>query len=254
MTLSGAFDQPKAAGSPKILGMSPFLLYGLVAGLMGIGGAVAIYFSLVQPASLRVQQLESEVAAINNEIRQKEAALKDRGRVEEELRQAQQQRTRLEAVFGSQQDLQVALLTIDQQVRDSGATLRSFKPGAVATAGQVEEQTPGTEQKKPTQAKVPAEQTTGLLKKVTYEVELQGTYPQTLAVLRNIERLRLLLNITKFSIEAPTARDEDGEVSRLTTRFTLEAFVPLTPEELAARKQASQTQEQQGKQPTTQKQ
>ncbi len=178
MTLSGAFDQPKAAGSPKILGMSPFRLYGLVAGLMGIGGAVAIYFSLVQPASLRVQQLESEVEAINNEIRQKEAALKDRGRVEEELRQAQQQRTRLEAVFGSQQDLQVALLTIDQQVRDSGATLRSFKPGAVATAGQVEEQTPGTEQKKPTQAKVPAEQTTGLLKKVTYEWNSKELIPR----------------------------------------------------------------------------
>ncbi len=252
MTLSGAFEQPKAAGSQKILGMSPFLLYGLLAGLVGIGGAVAIYFTLIQPASLRVEQLRSEVEAINNEIRQKEAALKDRARVEVELRQAEEQRKRLEAIFGSQQDLQVALLMIDQQVRDSGAALLSFKPGAVATVGQVDEQTPGTEQKKPTQAKAPAEQTMGLLKKVTYEVELQSTYPQLLAVLRNIERLRLLLNITKFSIEAPTAGSEDGETPRLRTKFTLEAFVPLTPEEQAARKRASQAQEQKGKSEETQ--
>jgi len=83
-------------------------------------------------------------------------------------------------------------------------------------------------------------------------VEFQGTYPQTIAVLRNIERLRLLLNITKFSMSAPTSTSEDGETPRLTTKFTLEAFVPLTPEELAARKQASQPQDQKGKTPATQ--
>jgi type IV pilus assembly protein PilO len=252
MTLSGAFDQPKVAGSQKILGMSPFLLYGLLAGVVGIGGAAVIYFTQVQPTSLQVAQLQSEVEAINNEIRQKEAALRDRDKVEAELKQAEEQRAKLETIFGNQQDLQVALLMIDQQIRDSGANLRSFKPGAVATAGQVDEQTPGTEQKKPTQAKAPAEQTMGLLKKVTYDVEFQGTYPQTIAVLRNIERLRLLLNITKFSMSAPTSRSEDGETPRLTTKFTLEAFVPLTPEELAARKQASQPKDAKGETPATQ--
>jgi type IV pilus assembly protein PilO len=166
------------------------------------------------------------VEAINNEIRQKEAALRDRGKVEAELKQAEEQRAKLETIFGNQQDLQVALLMIDQQIRDSGASLRSFKPGAVATAGQVEEQTPGTAQEKPTQAKAPAEQTTGLLKKVTYDVEFQGSYPQTLAVLRNIERLRLLLNITKFSMDAPTARNEDGETPRLTPNSR---WKPLCP-------------------------
>ncbi|MEN9215371.1 MAG: GspMb/PilO family protein [Gloeomargarita sp. DG02_4_bins_56] len=255
MTLSGAFEQPKAAGSSKILGLSPFILYGILAGVVGVGGAVAIYLTLVQPANQRVAQLQSEVEAINTEIRQKEAALRDRAKVEAELKQAEEQRAKLETIFGNQQDLQVALLMLDQQVRDSGAVLRSFKPGAVATAGQVDEQTPGTAQRKPTQAKVPAEQTTGLLKKVTYDVEFQGSYPQTIAVLRNIERLRLLLNITKFSIQAPTSRNEDGETPRLTTKFTLEAFVPLTPEELAARKQASQPKDdKKGKeQPSTKK-
>ncbi|MEN9254995.1 MAG: hypothetical protein Q6K26_08970, partial [Gloeomargarita sp. SZTDM-1c_bins_89] len=67
----------------------------------------------------------------------------------------------------------------------------------------------------------------------------------------NVERLRLLLNLTKLSIEAPTSRGEEGEVSRLTMKFTLEAFVPLTPEELAARKQqAQQTQTRQQPEPT----
>ncbi|MEN9216035.1 MAG: GspMb/PilO family protein [Gloeomargarita sp. HHBFW_bins_162] len=254
MTLSGAFDQPKAAGSQKILGMSPFILYGILAAVVGIGGAAAIYFTQVQPASERVAKLQSEVEAINNEIRQKEAALRDRAKVEAELKQAEEQRAKLETIFGNQQDLQVALLMIDQQIRDSGATLRLFKPGAVVTAGQVDEQTPGTAQRRPTQAQVPAEQTMGLLKKVTYDVEFQGTYPQTVAVLRNIERLRLLLNITKFSMQAPTSRSEDGETPRLTTKFTLEAFVPLTPEELAARKQAAQAQPQQGRQRQDQRQ
>ncbi|MCS6782933.1 MAG: hypothetical protein NZ821_00480 [Gloeomargarita sp. SKYB31] len=248
MTLSGALDRPRARGQQKIFGLSPFVLYGVLAALVGLGGAVAIYTTQVRPTSERVAQLQSEVDALNAEIRQKEAALRDRARVEAELKQAQEQRARLERVFGDQKDLKVALLMLDRQIRETGANLRVFKPGAVATAGQTEEQTPGTEQKKSAQASA-AEQAMGLLKKVTYDVEFEGTFPQTLAVLRNIERLKLLLNLTNFSMEAPTTSGEDeGQVPRLTTKFTLEAFVPLTPEERAARKQQAQEQQKKQKQ------
>ncbi|MCS7270841.1 MAG: GspMb/PilO family protein [Gemmataceae bacterium] len=257
MTLSGALARPGTGGQQKIFGLSPFVMYGILAALVGIGGGVAIYLTQIQPTGLRVDQLQSEVDALSQEIRQKEAALRDRARVEAELKQAEEQRARLETVFGNQQDLKVALLMLDRQIRDTGAVLRSFKPGAEVRP---EQQTQGSQQATGTQqqsqsrpAQARNEQVAGLLKKVTYDVELEGTFPQVLAVLRNIERLRLLLNLTKLSIEAPTSQgDDEGEVSRLTMKFTLEAFVPLTPEELAARKQQAQTQQRQGQRSQTQ--
>ncbi|MEN9264421.1 MAG: GspMb/PilO family protein, partial [Gloeomargarita sp. GMQP_bins_44] len=169
----------------------------------------------------------------------------------------QEQRKRLETVFGNQQDLKVALLMLDRQIRDTGAVLRLFKPAVQARRDQQAERDQETtggqqQQRRTTRAqRATDEQAAGLLKKVTYDVEVQGTFPQVLAVLRNIERMRLLLNLNRFSIEAPTSRSEEGEVPRLTMKFTLEAFVPLTPEELAARKQqAQQTQTRQQPEPT----
>ncbi|MCS7032232.1 MAG: hypothetical protein NZL92_12005, partial [Gloeomargarita sp. SKYG116] len=105
MTLSGALARPGTGGQQKIFGLSPFVLYGILAALVGIGGGVAIYLTQIQPTGLRVDQLQSEVDALNQEIRQKEAALRDRARVEAELKQAEEQRARLETVFGNQQDL-----------------------------------------------------------------------------------------------------------------------------------------------------
>ncbi|MEN9207494.1 MAG: hypothetical protein Q6K31_04910 [Gloeomargarita sp. GMQP_bins_14] len=251
MTLSGALSQPKAVGQRRIFGLSPFVIYGILAGLVGVGVAAAVYFTQVRPASSRVEELQSQVDALNQEIRQKEAALRDRARVEAELKQAQEQRKRLETVFGNQQDLKVALLMLDRQIRDTGAALLLFKPTGEAQGeqqAQGEQSAGANRQRRQEQA---GQAMTSLVKKVTYDVELQGSYPQLLAVLRNVERLRLLLNLTKLSIEAPTSRGEEGEVSRLTMKFTLEAFVPLTPEELAARKQqAQQTQTRQQPEPT----
>lgn len=246
MTLSGSFDSPRAGGGETInlfgTRISRALILGIVIGVAGIAGAGGLGYVLIPPVNTQVNDLKTQVQNIENEIRQKEAALADRSKVEAQFREAQVRRRALAGLFGEQKDVETLLLALNQQIRDTGATLKSFKPvpatakskqqGQQGQQGQTQTQQAqaGAEGQAATEASVG-----GLLKQLTYKVEFAGNYAQTLAVLRNIERLQVLLNVQALSVRSATSRaDEESGSPNLETSFDLVAYVPLTPEELKA--------------------
>lgn len=244
MTLSGSFDSPRAGGGETInlfgTRVSRALILGIVIGVAGIAGAGGLGYVLIPPVNTQVNDLKTQVQNIENEIRQKEAALADRSKVEAQFREAQVRRKALAGLFGEQKDVETLLLALNQQIRDTGATLKSFKPvpataksqqqGQQGQQGQTQQAQAGAEGQAATEASVE-----GLLKQLTYKVEFAGNYAQTLAVLRNIERLQVLLNVQGLSVRSATSRaDEESGSPNLETSFDLVAYVPLTPEELKA--------------------
>ncbi|MBF2097722.1 MAG: hypothetical protein IGQ88_05015 [Gloeomargaritaceae cyanobacterium C42_A2020_066] len=245
MTLSGSFDSPRAGGGETInlfgTRISRALILGVVIGVAGIAGAGGLGYVLIPPVNTQVNDLKTQVQNIENEIRQKEAALADRSKVEAQFREAQIRRKALAGLFGEQKDVETLLLALNQQIRDTGATLKSFKPVPVTAKsqqqgqqGQAQQAQAGAEGQAEGQAATEAS-VEGLLKQLTYKVEFAGNYAQTLAVLRNIERLQVLLNVQGLSVRSATSRaDEESGSPNLETSFDLVAYVPLTPEELKA--------------------
>jgi type IV pilus assembly protein PilO len=87
----------------------------------------------------------------------------------------------------------------------------------------------------------------GKLKRAKVNVEISGTYKQTQAILRNIERLQPLLLVKEYqsTIQPEEALDATGKKFKrsgdaaITTSFQLQALMPLSPEEAAAAAKAA---------------
>jgi hypothetical protein len=96
----------------------------------------------------------------------------------------------------------------------------------------------------------------GKLKKTSIALEIEATFPQTQAILRDLERLQPLLVIQSYSSKVsqpPTvvlaASKEElipAKEAKLQTQLKLDAILPLSPQEQAqAEQQQEQNQEQQ---------
>jgi type IV pilus assembly protein PilO len=233
---------------------------GLV--VLGLLGAFALYNFLVRPVQEQKQTLESEVAQKQAQVDQQRASLQGMAELQAQLDAAIQQRVGVYGLLGSPQSLDTLLLDINQQIQNSNATISDvlradfdrIDQGQLAALGlnQAQVQQIRTEfagdpitqrllytselgQFSPSEPAPFADGPPELADKLnrqTVEVSMQALFPQTLSILRNIERLEPLIIIRDLQqeIASPPAGASEEQLAGVTrlldTSFTLEVLVP----------------------------
>jgi type IV pilus assembly protein PilO len=221
---------------PKLFGvtLTP-TVGGILAALVGVGFAGWLVMNIVMPAWQRNQELSQDITS-------KEAQLVNQGEFQQQiaaakakLQEAQQLQADVLNLFATEQSLDTLLLDVNERVQSVNVGIRD--PNLRATLSKFELD--------PALSAVIADDSLGTavanrLKRRVYNVEIQGTYPQTQSIIRNIERLQPLLVVNNFRSELmPDTQvlllDAQGRVvrnqpsTRITTSFQLSALVPNAP-------------------------
>ncbi|HEY9861465.1 MAG TPA: hypothetical protein V6D16_18335 [Candidatus Obscuribacterales bacterium] len=239
MTISGDFvpsdgrDFGSEPAYPTVFGvaLTPTVSGALVA-VLGIGAAAYLLLNQVQPAWEQYQTLQAEAE-------QKEAQIQQRGNIQKKidaanknLEQAQQRRTEVYALFADERTLDTLLLDLNRLVNSRQAKLSSFTPSQEPTTV-VNDGSLGAA-------------VNGKLKRKEITVNLEGSYEQTQAIMRSVERLQPLLLVKSFNsqLDQSTQKitvDRRGRLipvgrpeTTLKTSFKLQALMPLSPQESAA--------------------
>ncbi|PSN13612.1 hypothetical protein C7293_15125 [filamentous cyanobacterium CCT1] len=231
--------------------------------ILGLLGAFALWNFVVQPVREQKVALEAEVAQKQAQVDQQRASLQDRAALQAELNTALEQRVGIYSLLGDQQTVDTLLLDINQQIQNSNAAIADvlradparLDNAQLAALGLNREQIqrvrttfPGDTQLQrqlytsellrfnPSPPVIledgPAE-LNGKLERYTVDVSMQALFPQTLSILRNIERLEPLIVIRDLqqSIAPPPEGATEEQllgISRLLlTDFTLEVLVPI---------------------------
>ncbi|MBD1917068.1 MULTISPECIES: hypothetical protein [Cyanophyceae] len=236
---------------------------GIALAVLGLIGAFALYNFVVKPVVEQKTALEGEVAQKQAQVDQQRASLQDRAALQAELNSALEQRVGVYSLLGGSQTLDTLLLDINQQIQNSNAAIADVLRANPATLDnaqlaalgltreqlqRVKTQFAGTSQVQkqlfssellrfnpspPEPVTDRAPELNGKLERVTVDVSMQALFPQTLSIMRNIERLEPLIIIkdVQQSIAPPPADATEEEllgISRLLlTDFTLEVLVPI---------------------------
>jgi len=232
-------DLDEQSQYPAIFGLSITpTVGGVLCAVLGLAGAAALGWLVVKPAWEGLQELKGQVDTTNTQIAQGEALEQRIGELQVQLQQVKREEQQILSLFASEDKLNTQLRDLSLQVENRQGQLLSFNP--VAGEGDtwkpqvIEDGSWG-------------EGVNGKLKKLSHQLEVKGTFNQTLAILRSIEQLKLLGIVANF--ESQVGGDE-GEKQllrydpstnqvvpktqpKLRTRITLETLVPLSEEELA---------------------
>lgn len=237
-------------------------IQAILLALLGLGGAFAIYNFLVKPVVQERESLEAQVAEKELQIEQQSASLQEIAALRAELDEALQQRVEIYSLLGDQETLDTLLLDINQQIQNSNASIADvlrtdfdrLDSGQLAALGLNREQ---VQQVRTQFAEDPVlqrllytselmsytpgpvtlvtdgpEELSGKLQRYTVDVSMQALFPQTLSILRNLERLEPLVIVRDLqqTIASPPsgASEEDlvGVSRLLDTEFTLDVLVP----------------------------
>ena len=215
---------------------------GIVIGVIGLVGAAYMVLNLIMPAWDNYQQQQAKQTALQGEIDQKKASIKQINMVKQELELSKKQQTQVLGLFANENTLDTLLLDVNRLVESSNAQLQKN-----AVRAQLKKFDPLSNKAEPITDGSLGTQVNGKLKSRKINVEIVGTYEQTQSILRNIERLQPLLIVKDYqSTLAPEAVSQSGkEVIRfgaaaITSSFQLQALIPLSPEEAAAAKTLTQ--------------
>jgi type IV pilus assembly protein PilO len=233
----GEFDSG-ASPYPVVFGVSftPKII-GLIAGVVGLAGALLILFNLVMPAWESYQQQQAKSTDLQGQIDQKKAIIKQIDQVKQDLAQAKQQQIQVLGLFSNEKTLDTLLLDLNRLV-ESGNTQVSLN----AVKAKLQKFAPANDKAEAVTDGSLGVGVNGKLKRMNINIEIVGTYEQTQSILRNIERLQPLLIVKDYqSVLAPVrTTNQAGKVIRqvgpapITTSFQLQALMPLTPEEMVA--------------------
>jgi type IV pilus assembly protein PilO len=241
----GEFDEG-AAPYPVLFGVTftPPII-GIIAGVVGLGGALYMLLNLVMPSWDAYQAQQGKISEIQGQITQKKISVKQIDKVQAEQAQAKQQKIKVLSLFANEKSLDTLLLDTNRLVEsDSTVPVTDVTPKLnkfVPDSGEAEIITDGSFGK----------EVDNKLKRSKISLEIVGTFEQTQSIMRNIERLQPLLIVTNYqstlAAPEPILPSDQGKKLRLgpakiTTSFQLQALMPLTPEELAKAAQKAQAQ------------
>lgn len=228
-------DQEEQSPYPEVFGIqfTPPILGGLI-GFLGLVGAAALGWYVVYPQWQEVQNLNSQVS--EKEV-QRAALAQSQQRIQQlqaDLQLAQDNQSQVLSLFASETSFDTFLYTLNQRFKNRGKLLRYAPPTEVPTV--VDDGTWGGE-------------VNGLLKRQTMSMQMEASFEQTMAILRDIERLQTLtaLKNIRSEITRPQSRlinpqgsvTTDGEAV-LTTSFDMEILFPVSEEELIANSAATE--------------
>lgn len=220
------------SGSPVIFGITftPKII-GIIAGVLGIGGAVYIVLNLIMPAWETYQQQQAKSSELQGQLDQKRVTIKKAAKVQEEFDQAKQQRIQVLNLFANEKTLDTLLLDLNRLV-ESGNSPTNVNFGRA----KLQKFVPVSQQAEIITDSSFGPLVNGQLKRSSVNLEIVGSYEQTQSIIRNIERLQPLLIVKDYqSALAPPDPLRIGP-AQITTSFQLQALMPLTPEEAAAAK------------------
>lgn len=231
--------------------------------LLGLAGAFALYNFVVKPVQEQKVALEAEVAQKQAQVDQQRASLQDRAALQAELNSALEQRVGIYSLLGSAETIDTLLLDINQQIQNSNAAIADvlradparLDNAQLAALGLTREQVQRVKNEfagnpqlqkmlytsellrfNPSPSVLVTDgppELNGKLERYTVDVSMQALFPQTLSIMRNIERLEPLVIIKDLQQSiAPPPPDVSEEqllgISRLLlTDFTLEVLVPV---------------------------
>ncbi|PSN17682.1 hypothetical protein C7271_16415, partial [filamentous cyanobacterium CCP5] len=242
------------------------MLQGILIALLGVIGAFAIWNFLVKPVQTERNTLQGEVEQKEQQLQQQRAGLANRAELEAQLDQALNNRIGVYTLLGDAASLDTLLLDINQQINNSNAaisdvinanlnqanlnqTLQSigFTQDQIQTIRNRIASNPNIQnyyasklfQFDPEPAVLVQDgslgpELNGKLERQQVAVSFQALFPQTQAILRNLERLEPLVIIRDFdqSIAPPgsgvSEEDLEGLFRPLNTNITLEVLVPVT--------------------------
>ncbi|WOD38287.1 hypothetical protein [Nodosilinea sp. E11] len=236
---------------------------GIGIAILGLIGAFALYNFVVQPVQEQRNALEAEVNQKQAQVDQQRASLQNRAELQAQLDAALAQRVGVYSLLGDAQTLDTLLLDINQQIQNSNAAIADvlranpaqLDNAQLAALGLTREQLErvrtefaGDPQVRnqlftsellrfnPSPSVLVVDgppELSGKLERVTVDVSMQALFPQTLSIMRNIERLEPLIIIRDMqqSIAPPPAGASEEQllgISRLLlTDYTLEVLVPV---------------------------
>lgn len=239
-------------------------IQGIGLAVLGLIGAYALYNFVVQPVQQQKTALESEVAQKQAQVDQQTASLQNRAELQAQLEAVLEQRVGVYSLLGSSQTLDTLLLDINQQIQNSNAAIADVLRADTAQLDNAQLTALGLTREQIQRVKaefigdpqlqsqlftsellrfnpspsmlvvedVPPE-LSGKLERITVDVSMQALFPQTLSIMRNIERLEPLIIIRDLqqSIAPPPAGASEEQllgISRLLlTDYTLEVLVPI---------------------------
>ncbi len=213
---------------------------GIALGLLGLVVAVYILLTFFMPAFEEYNTLREDETDKESRINQEKSGQIDQKMVQAEinLQESQALRNQVLSLFSSEKSLKTLLLDINRFVEARQVTLKSFEPtGNVAI---VTDNSLGKDVR-------------NKLKRQSFEIEIEGSFEKTHELLQDLERLQPLLIVNKldsqrvaeaFEVKLIKSQDNNGEVAvqgqaipvgldLIKTTFTLDAILPLTPEEMA---------------------
>jgi type IV pilus assembly protein PilO len=253
MTASGDFipgdaqEFESAPAYPTLFGLqlTP-ALSGILLALLGLAGAVWLYFNLLSPTLQTNRQLRSEIA-------EKEALLVDQAAIQQQIEEAEQELAEAErlqsdvlSLFATEDSVDTLLLDLNARIQAANAgiqdenrraKLNQFELAA-GESGIITDSSLGTAVNNRLQRRV-------------YNVSLEGDFAQTQSIVRNIERLQPLTILRNYEsttnpadqvieIDAQGRVVQPAQPPRLTTTFNLDVLLPAPEGTFEAAQQQNQ--------------
>jgi type IV pilus assembly protein PilO len=228
-----AADYPSAFG----ITFTP-IVSGIALAVLGIVGAGYIFMNMVKPALESYEQVKSQQQEKQNQInRLKSGDIQQQiATLNGELQAEQQLKSRILSLFTNEKDLNTLLLDLSSFITANQGKLINYTPESSPVI--IQDGSLGNE-------------VNGKLKKTSIALEIEATFPQTQAILRDLERLQPLLVVQSYSskvsqppaavLSVSTGELVPSKEAKLQTQLKLDAILPLSPQE---QEQAEQQQEQ----------
>lgn len=223
---------------PTVFGLSltPTII-GVLCGVGGLIGFVAIVMNLVMPAWEAQQELQAKVQEKSEQLKQQEVIRKQIQTAKDNLAKAKQQRDQVYALFASEKTLNTLLFDVNQLIEKNNTGLLAATNAKLngcpiyvrqqfATTGGAQEFSDKfgdliAEAKlkkfKPSDkgAEIISDGSLGApinnkLKRQTIEVEFRGNFNQTQSIFRTIERLQPLLLVRDLEVKVIDNKISEG--------------------------------------------
>lgn len=256
MTAGGDFlptdnDEQEGASYPSLFGLSLTpAVSGVLIALVGLGAALWLWFNVVQAALQQNQQLQQDVQAKQQQLGNQAETQRQIEAARVQITEARRLQAEVLSLFATEESLDTLLLDVNERVQSANSGIQDPDDRAALVrfdlnaneSGEVTDSTYGAA-------------VNNRLERRVYDVEVEGSFPQVVSIIRSIERLQPLLVVRNLNtqLDPETQRlvlDQQGRVSttgqpeaRITTSFQLSALVPIDsaeqPQDAAGQAQPS---------------
>jgi type IV pilus assembly protein PilO len=241
MTMGGDFmpvEEQEAPGHPKLFGLTITPLVGALA-LIGVGALMAylLWSNLVQGTLDRNQELKTDIAAKEEQLKNQGDAQKQIAEAKQKLQTAKQLQGDVRSLFATEDSLNTLLLDVNERVQSVNAGVTDPAKRADLAQFDLNTEASGVISDSSLGGEV-----NGKLERQVYDVQIKGSFPQTQSIIRNIERLQPLLVVSDLTstLDLETQKivlDEKGRIAptgqpntRISTAFKLSALLPVDPD------------------------